>query len=190
MDPMKLEKFEKRATSLRLFALENSPIYGRFNFQHLQKMHKYIFQDVYEWAGKIREEDIFKGETMFARTLFIQNVSKDIFRSLSGEKNLKGLMVDEFCQRAAHYHAEINMLHPFREGNGRTQREFIRTLALNAGYELNWKHLDKETILKATIKSITDTKDLQEVIFSCISNHQPDKSLTRFYQSCDVDRGR
>ncbi|SFX79332.1 cell filamentation protein [Thermoactinomyces sp. DSM 45891] len=189
-DSEQLEKFERRAVSLRLFALENNPIYGKFNFQHLQKIHKYIFQDVYQWAGKLREEDISKGSTMFARTIYIQDVSKDLFRSLAREKNLKGLKIDEFCERAAYYNSEINMIHPFREGNGRTQREFIRTLALSNGYELNWKHLDKDTIMQATIKSITDTKDLQEAIKSCITNHHPDKSLMRFYQSCDLDLGR
>jgi len=65
--------------------------------------------------------------------------------------------------------AEINMIHPFREGNGRAQREFIRCLALKAGFILDWSKRDKNEILRASIKSITNSSDLAQVILGCIS---------------------
>ncbi|WP_301292803.1 Fic family protein [Paenibacillus tyrfis] len=76
--------------------------------------------------------------------------------------------MEEFASRAAHYMAEINILHPFREGNGRTQREFVRQLAANAGYQLDWSKADKSIVLQASIRSAVDTKELSNVILSCM----------------------
>lgn len=64
-----------------------------------------------------------------------------IFADLKAENYLKQLDLDAFALRAGHYLGEINAVHPFREGNGRTQREFIRTLALAAGHRLTWAGL-------------------------------------------------
>ncbi|WP_310144275.1 Fic family protein [Paenibacillus amylolyticus] len=101
-------------------------------------MHRYLFKEVYPFAGKVRNENIAKDNFSFARLEFVEEAAKDLFRSLKNEKQLKGLQFHEFSERAAHYKAEINVLHPFRERNGRTHREFIRCLAQSNGYELDW----------------------------------------------------
>lgn len=80
---------------------------------------------------------------------------------MKGEKFLKGLDVDDFSSRAGYYMGEINMIHPFREGNGSAQREFIRKLAMKNGYELNWNRVDPERLLKASIQSVTDHKEFR-----------------------------
>lgn len=178
-----LNKFERIATANRIMQLEDKPIAGKFDLKHLQEIHKYIFQDVYPFAGQIREVDIAKQNTLFCKSQFIPDMAKDIFQSLRKEKLLLNLNIDQFSERAAHYMAEINMLHPFREGNGRTQREFIRTLALNAGYDLDWSRVSSETILNASVRSVYETDNLGKVIKDCIVNQEPEQSLSRFYRN-------
>ncbi|WP_029191439.1 Fic family protein, partial [Paenibacillus elgii] len=84
------------------------------------------------------------------------------------EKFLKDLPMADFAKCASHYMAEINVLHPFREGNGRAQREFIRQLAVNAGYQLDWSRVDKSLVMQASIRSKVDTQDLSNVIGYCL----------------------
>lgn len=99
----------------------------------MQAIHAYIFQDVYDWAGKIRTVDIAKGNT-FCNVRFISSQADAIFSKLKEEYYLAGLEEYMFTKRLAYYFSEINALHPFREGNGHSQREFIRSLALKNGY--------------------------------------------------------
>ena len=87
----------------------------------MKKVKILIFNDVYEWAGKIRTEEIAKGNTNFAPTPYILDGMKEqIFDSLKKEKFLKGLNAEDISKRLAYYYSELNFAHPFREGNGRT----------------------------------------------------------------------
>jgi cell filamentation protein len=79
--------------------------------------------------------------------------------------------------------AEINVLHPFREGNGRTQREFIRSLALFNGYDLSWKRVEPDALLAASIRSITNTTELAKLIDRAISNRLPDPQLMKLMRN-------
>jgi cell filamentation protein len=176
-DPEKLIQFEIKVTGIRIAELIERPVAGAFDLPHLQKIHYYIFQDVYPFAGKIREENVAKGTFTFAQVKYIVPSAEKLFRQLHDERCLKGLTRAEFAKRAAFYMAELNVLHPFREGNGRTLREFIRTLALNAGYKLDWGCLDHETILRALVKSSYHTEELVHVIRSCVINQEPDKNF-------------
>jgi len=148
----KLDQAERYAATSRLYELYQKPISGKFDLAHLQKIHKHIFQDIYEWAGKIRTVDIAKS-TLFCHIQYLDSYQRDLFQALQKEKCLQGLDIDQFSNRAAYYLGEINMLHPFREGNGRTQREFMRELALVAGWELNLDVVPKEMMLRASIQS-------------------------------------
>lgn len=136
-DPEKLKNFEFEQVALRSAELHNKPIKGRFDLAHMQAIHKHLFQDVYDWAGDVRRVDISKGGSMFARKDFIEPEAKRLSSSLSKEQNLKGMDKPEFVDRLAYYYGELNALHPFREGNGRTTREFIGQLAREAGYEFD-----------------------------------------------------
>jgi cell filamentation protein len=79
--------------------------------------------------------------------------------------------VDNFSEKAAYYMSEINMIHPFREGNGRTIREFIRQLALYCGYIINWSLIDKDTLLNATIAAVDkDYIPMSSCILKVIEN--------------------
>lgn len=177
-----LSRYERIVTASRITELGANPIYGNFDLKHMQQIHKYIFQDVYPFAGKIRDVDITKQDTLFCKAPYIQDNAKDIYRGLKDEMFLKGLDADRFADRAAHYMAEVNMLHPFREGNGRVQREFVRGLSLNSGYKLDWNRVDKDSVLDASIKSVHNTKDLANVVRSSIVNELPDRDLMDFFK--------
>lgn len=179
-DPKRLEELETGITQKRLSELYKKPLHGSFGMKHLQKIHKYIFQDIYPFAGEYREELIQKGTTTFAAPLHIHTNGFELLnKQLKNENFLKGLNKDEFSKRMSYYMGEINLLHPFREGNGRTQREYFRTLGLKNGYEIDWTKIDKETMLKASIRSVLDENAFVEIFHNSIVNDKPDKDLIK-----------
>ena len=159
---------ERKLTMLRLAEMLNNPINGQFDFKHLKKIHAYIFQDIYTWAGMVRTVDIAKGN-MFCNVRFISEQADRIFSELKNEKYLAGLTDDMFIRRLAYYFSEINALHPFREGNGRSQREFIRSLALKNGYAIHFEEISEDEMICASQKSfLCDYSDMEKLISSCI----------------------
>jgi cell filamentation protein len=136
IDPSELECSERLHTAGRLAELMIKPIKGNFDLKHLQRIHYAIFQDVYEWAGLLRNVGIGKNFTQFASAEYLESSASDIFDRLARENYLRGLSVRDFAKSAALYLSDVNALHPFRDGNGRAQREFFRDLALKAGYML------------------------------------------------------
>lgn len=167
-DMERFMRMEKRLTMLRILELVEEPVQGKFDLKHLQSIHRYIFQDVYEWAGEIRKVDIAKGN-MFCNVKFIESQAEEIFGKLRRENYLGGLNEEEFSVRLAYYFSEINALHPFREGNGRSQREFIRTLAIHNGYVINFARVSGEEMLKASEDSfLCDYKKMEKLFFRCV----------------------
>ncbi|MEA9600494.1 Fic family protein [Polynucleobacter sp. AP-Sanab-80-C2] len=144
-----LDTYEGELSTLRSIEILESPIAGQFDLAHLQRIHLALFQDVYDWAGKIRIVDISRGNSRFANVRFIESAANDIFNKLARENRLKGLDADSLSKRLAHYLSEINALHPFREGNGRVQRIFISQLSQSAGYQLDYSDLEQEQIYQA-----------------------------------------
>ena len=144
-----LDTFEGELSTLRSIEILENPIAGQFDLAHLQRIHLALFQDVYDWAGKIRTVDISRGNSRFANVRFIESAANDIFTKLARENWLKGLDAVALSKRLAHYLSEINALHPFREGNGRVQRIFISQLSQSAGYQLDYSDLEQEQIYRA-----------------------------------------
>ena len=168
-DMEKLQRLERRLTMLRILELVDKPIQGKFDLQHLCLIHRYIFQDVYDWAGEIRKVDIAKG-SMFCNVKFIESQAAEIFKTLKSEDYLQGLNEENTASRLAYYFSEINALHPFREGNGRSQREFIRTLTLHIGYVINFAKVSKEEMLKASKDSfLCDYGKMEQLFKKCIN---------------------
>ncbi len=156
---------ERAITGVTAAELEANPIDGEFDLAHLQAIHKALFSDIYDWAGTIREKGfIAKGNSLFCAAEFIVPYSDDLFAKLRAEDYLRGLEREEFIRRVAFYISEINALHPFREGNGRTQRIFINQLARQAGWNLNYTAVDPERLCDAYIASMTDTTELVELL--------------------------
>lgn len=171
-DREKLQQVERQLTMLRILELIDKPIYGNFDLQHLKQINWYIFQDIYSWAGEIRKVDIAKGN-MFCNVRFIEEQATEIFGKLKKEKYLQGLEEKEAAKRMAYYFSEINALHPFREGNGRSQREFIRILALHIGYKINFAKVSKEEMIKASEESfLCDYKKMEALFVKVIEKNK------------------
>ncbi|MCD8373668.1 MAG: Fic family protein [Oscillospiraceae bacterium] len=167
-DRDKLHSFERRLTMLRLSELLDRPIIGKFDLEHLKRIHGYIFQDIYEWAGQLRTVDIAK-DNMFCNVKFIEPQAEVIFGNLRAENYLLGFDEDTFVKRLAYYFSEINALHPFREGNGRSQREFIRSLALHNGYIVSFAKTSAEDMISASKKSfLCNYEEMERLFAKCV----------------------
>ncbi|TRL37587.1 adenosine monophosphate-protein transferase [Methylosinus sporium] len=151
-DQATLEAFEDDMASQR--AEEPSPG-GRLSVSHYKALHHHLFQDVYPWAGRFRTVRISKGGSMFCYPENIAGEMRRLFAELQRDGFLQGLTADAFAQRAAHFLAELNAIHPFREGNGRTQLAYLTLLAEKAGHPIDLERLNPEDILNATIVSFS-----------------------------------
>lgn len=172
-DPKALAKYEADITLIRQYELEEEqPVRGRFGITHIKRIHRYIFQDIYPFAGKFRTENIRKGLTEFCKSQYIEENLDRLLNELKRDRFLIGLNAEKFSEKAAYYKSEINIIHPFREGNGRSIREFIRQLALKCGYFINWSLIGSEALLDATITAAADKnyKPLANCIFKVIEN--------------------
>jgi cell filamentation protein len=160
-DESTLEQTEVDIVAARSYELSRTPLKGRFDLAHLQAIHKYLFGDLYEWAGQLRTIDLSKGGSRFAHHARIESAAAPIFQQLAEESHLAGLASEAFSDRAAYYLGELNALHPFREGNGRAQREFISHLAHANGYYVAWENVSPAELLAASIASFHgDTSEL------------------------------
>jgi cell filamentation protein len=146
-----LENAEADITAAIIASISEEPPLGEFNLGHLQNIHWELFNTIYDWAGEIRTVEIAKGNTRFANSDMIEPASQSLFRELHGEDLLRRLSRHRYVQRLAHYYSEINVLHPFREGNGRTQRTFFSQLVAVADYHLAWERLDADKNLKVCV---------------------------------------
>ena len=152
-DPDRLARFEMDMASSRIAELSMSPRQGGFDTRHLQAIHRYLFQDVYRWAGEFRSVEISKTGALFA---FEQHIAPSLdrtFQDLKRENRLEGLDRARFCNRGAYYLGELNAIHPFRDGNGRTLREFVRQLTARNGYEIDWTHVSRGEMIDASRES-------------------------------------
>lgn len=132
------------------FLLRSSSVpEGKFDYDHLKSIHRHLFSDVFEWAGEERAIDIAKDNSYFAHSSYIKSSLDKLFSELRKENYLKELAQLYFCERLSYYFNEMNAVHPFREGNGRTQRAFWGALAEKAGYHLDWTTVNREEYIFA-----------------------------------------
>lgn len=161
-----LRQAEASLAAWRSFELALEPLPGSLDFAHLQALHARLFGDLYDWAGEIRDVEIAKGACRFAGCRHIPAVAEMIFGQLAREGHLLGLGAEAFAARAGHYLGEINALHPFRDGNGRTQREFIGLLARQNGWRVAWEKVDAAEMIEASKTSLLhgDNSGLARII--------------------------
>ena len=163
-----LKTAEEEITLIKQMELLKNPIKGNFSKAHLMNIHKFIFEDIYPFAGKIRREQISKADTMFYPPNLIERDLDKVFAKIKEKNMLKETDEEKVFDNLAYVMAELNIIHPFREGNGRSIREFIRVLAKRCGYDLNWGNIDKEELLEASILSVDDYKVLIGILEACI----------------------
>lgn len=140
---------EKELTAIRLKELQENPIKGKHDFDHLKEIHKYIFQDIYDWAGKVRTVEIGKGN-LFCTTPCIQEYATTVFNKYFSQCYDAKDNFDDFVRVFADNYGDLNALHPFREGNGRSQREFARIVCLECGYDFNLSCSTHREMLEAS----------------------------------------
>lgn len=171
-DPEVFSRFEMDMATRRLTGLARKLMPGGFDAAHLQAIHRYIFQDVFNWAGQFRTVNIGKSGTLFALCEHILFCLDQTLGELQRESFLAGAGLDQFARRAAYYLGEINAVHPFREGNGRTQREFIRQLAVRNDLSVDWSHISQEQMIEASRRSFRrDNSGLEQVLRSALRQH-------------------
>ena len=149
-DAERLEAFELEMSNSR--AQEPLPP-GKFTPQHYCKIYHHLFRDVYTWAGKPRTVRTSKGGNAFCYPEYIDREMKKLFAKLRTEVFLPGAERGAFVTAAADFLAELNAIHPFREGNGRSQLAFLHLLGLRSGHPFELQRIDRETFLPAMIAS-------------------------------------
>lgn len=145
-----LDRFERMLATQR--ATEIVPI-GAFDLAHLRAIHHHLFQDIYDWAGELRTVEIAKGSTQFIPVRFIATGFADIHGRLSAQKFLTGLSHAAFCDGAAIILGDINHVHPFREGNGRTQLLYLQQLAAGARFRIDFTRLGRQAWIAACVEA-------------------------------------
>lgn len=133
---------------------------GKCDENHFMSLHGYLFQDIYYFAGKLRDVPLaIDPVTRFVPPKELPEMMKRFFKKLKQENNLKGLKKEDFVDRLADYLTDINIIHPFREGNGRTKRVFFQELARQAGYDLDWSKCSGEEWISADECAFDSSRD-------------------------------
>ena len=151
-------------TALRAATLSLGPLLR--GLPHLCAIHQHLYQDIFDWAGDIREMDIYQGDTRFCHFAYIEKEGNALMQDLEEEGYLVGLEKADFINRLSHYYCEINVLHPFRIGNGIVQRIFFEQLAIHAGYQLDWRGIDPEAWAQANQSGAMGDLSALNTIFS------------------------
>ncbi|UWE07645.1 Fic/DOC family protein [Actinacidiphila bryophytorum] len=154
---------EADITRARLAQLSARPLPGSYDLGHLQGFHAHIFGDLYTWAGELRTVDIAK-QTPFCPVGNLLAYADEVFGRLRSRDWLRSLSRRDFIRGIAELYGDLNALHPFREGNGRTQRAFLAQLGADAGREVSWVGLDQEVNQEASVKSFLGDNSLLEAM--------------------------
>jgi len=140
----------------------------------LSRLHRDLFGDIYGSAGQIRQVDIAKGGTRFCNVDRINVEADKIFRALSDLNWLQGLSRSVLIARVAEFYGDLNVIHPFRDGNGRAQRLMFEHLIINAGFQIDWWKVSRDEWVRANIAAVfCDYVPLTNVFNNCIGQDIP-----------------
>ena len=165
-DAKQLEKLERRLAGRRA---ETLPLDLPITVEGYREIHRYMFQDLYDWAGKYRK--VNTGRTgPFCKADYIAIEMDKRFVAIEVENNLHGLTSDQFAMRAAEHINELNAIHPFLDGNGRVLRTFLEILARHAGHEIDLARIEPEPWNQASVKGYHqgDHHPMRDVIFGAL----------------------
>lgn len=180
-DAKALDRAERRLVYLR--QAEDIPG-GDFDLSHLCAIHRHLFQDVFDWAGQIRTVEISKDGNQFQFQRFIETGMADVYRRIQAHDYLRNLVPDDFAGLAGEILGDINYVHPFREGNGRTQLHFIKQLAARADHSLDLTKIEKDAWMEASRQAHQAnyqplSQCLRETIREPIRSHRRKRSRQR-----------
>lgn len=143
VDELLLDRRIAAITALRDARLAMTRVEGHYDLAHLCEFHRFLFDGIFDWAGNTRTVDISR-DIPFCQVQNLASSAARIFYGLVAREQLQGLNRSAFVAALAKFLGDLNALHPFREGNGRTQRAFMRQLAADAGYHLDWTQVAKD----------------------------------------------
>ncbi|MCR4527032.1 Fic family protein [Kocuria rhizophila] len=157
-DPLAASRFERRETLVRRRELERAPVRGGFDLAHLREIHRRLYQDVWEWAGQIRTVNLTKGSSTFLHPSRIEMAFAGIHEMLreSGLLNDPSISDEDFIEQSSNLLEQINYVHPFREGNGRTQRAYLDQIAALSGRTLSWRNIGRIENERASIRAFNE----------------------------------
>ena len=158
-DEAMLAKAEAPIVLAKASFLDQHPINGGYDFEHYKQIHHYLFCDLYDWAGEIRKVNVSKKGTSFVPADEIAACAAACFERLSRFSSI-GLSKHELAMEVADFYSTVNMLHPFREGNGRTQRIFFKQWIQHLGYSLDLTNVDADEFMIATIQAAHGVMDM------------------------------
>jgi len=153
-NPEEMKAVEAEVVSLRLAELYAEQPEGEMNYEYLCQIHRRLFGDLYPMAGKTRSVDIAKGGSAFCYVQFIHEEQQRIFRQMK-RRFCADMTPEQFAEQLAWLAAELNALHPFREGNGRAIRAFLVIIAQRHGYLLDYALVSEERRLQADIDAFS-----------------------------------
>lgn len=166
-DPQQLKQAEAAIVAVRASEVFQNPPDGKMDYAYLKAIHRQLFSDLYDFAGETRKVDMAKGDSAFCYIAFIEDEQKRIFRELA--RNFHSEMdKTEFVFRLTRLAADLNALHPFREGNGRTIRLFLTLLARRCGYDLSYDGIEAEQMMTADIQAFRGDFALLENVYDAI----------------------
>ena len=157
-DEKRLSEVEAQITFAKAVMLEETPIDDDFGFEHFKKIHEFLLCDLYEWAGQVRSIDISIKRTKFLDAASIESIGTRCFAKVK-DGYFENLSFDEFVKRIAEFYNDVNYIHPFREGNGRTQRIYFAQLIRHYGYDINFADVDTDELMIATIQASSGVMD-------------------------------
>lgn len=173
-DSQALAGAEADVTAARLTRLAVRPLAGSYDLAHLQAFHREVFGSIYPWAGQIRTVEIAKDATQFCHVRMIPGFASDVFGRLARRQHyLRGLDRETFLTDLADLYGDVNALHPFREGNGRTQRAFLAQLAADAGHPVDWTGMDPERNTLASVASFNGNNGPLRAMLADLTVEQP-----------------
>jgi cell filamentation protein len=146
-DAAQLDYFERELVAER--TAQGIPS-GDFDLAHLRAIHRHLFRDVYDWAGELRTVEIAKGGNQFQFRQYIGTGMADVHRRIVAAGYLRNLSGRAFADKAGEIIGDINYVHPFREGNGRTQALYLEALARQAGHPIDLTRLIRESWMEAS----------------------------------------
>lgn len=155
-----LDEIEQTLTSINFVDAITSIPFTNVDFDFYKLLHHKLFFELYDWAGQVRTINISKKGTNFCDAKEINNQGNSIFNFLKKNNYYQNCCKEEFITNMVDLYCNINYLHPFREGNGRTQRLFLTMLINNAGYSIHFGKMDLDELMIATIYSSQGNIDL------------------------------
>lgn len=163
-DEALLSRVESAYTLAKVSYLELHPLHGKFDLAHYQNIHRFLFSDLYELAGELRRVNLTKRGTQFVPADDIERCAQAYFDRASKIK-FSALNESDTATEMADLYNTLNIIHPFREGNGRTQRIFFRQWATNVGFDIDFSKCDTDRFMVATIHAAQGVIDDLTAIF-------------------------